>query len=199
MEDENELPFLAYEKRDDIPRGRSQLEDINFEDVPFREFPSYVSILRMTADEKVNLVNSVEIQPEGCTFSLHQGDDGIRIVFKIRNEYHSLTLNVEYDRNSGQIESLGGYSNHDGLESMQWFKDIVRQKEKKTGYRFIFCYVERCFSINEGKLLIKDDCETFAMFEKDHYEDHYGYRIDFERRKLKFYHAYPFFEFYEMF
>ena len=199
MEDENELPFLVYEKRDDIPRGKSQLEDINFKDVPFREFSSYVSRLRMTADEKANLVNSVEIQPEDCTFSMHQGDDGIRIVFKIKNEYCSLTLTVEYDRNSGMIKSQGGYSDHDGLESMQWFKDAVHKKEKEKGYRFIFCYVERCFSTSEGKLLIKDDCETFVMFEKDGVDDHYGYSVDFARKSLKFYHEYPFFEFYEMF
>ena len=199
-EDENELPYLVNEKRDPIKQtGTVKQFELDFRDIPYSEFSSYVQRLALPQEHKRNLIGRIEIRPKNCTFSIHQRSDEIRITFTVENEYVKAKINVEYNLNSSQVEFLGGTTYHDSLEAMQWFKNAVRKIENETGYKFLFCYNGPDFTSRGGKLLVTDDFETMVMFEKDHYSDHYGYQVDFAKRNLEFYHEYPFHEFYAFF
>ena len=201
MEDENEWPYLVWETKDNKKReyaSRPETLDMHVYDIPFSQFPSYLDRLGLTRNQKINLVNSIEVRPRNCTFSIHKTDD-IRFNFKVKNEYLTTEINVLYDSDSGQLEYIGGYTSHDGLESMQWFRDIVRQIETENDYKFEFCYRGHDSTCREGKLRINEDYETLVMFEKNKGEEHYGYKLDFAGRKLEFYHEYPFHEYYMFF
>lgn len=200
-EDENELPYLVRQTRNDERRGysdRPESSHLHIYDVPFSQFPLYIDRLGLAPNQKSHLINSIEIRPRDCTFSIHRTDD-LRLSFKVKNEYLTTEIMVRYDPASGQLEYLTGTTHHDALQSQQWFKDIVHKIEIEKGCKFEFCYRGHDFKCRDGKLVINDDFETMVMFEKDGCNDHYGYRLDFSRRKLEFYHEYPFHEYYDFF
>ena len=201
-EDENELPYLVWEAREDKHRNRaneSHLRNINIKDRPFTEFSSVINGLLLSPNQKTGLLNSVEIEPKNCTFSIQGDSDELKIKFIVRNEYLTSEISMVYNLVSCQTESyFGRYSSHDGLESLQWFKDAVHQIERENGYKYEFCHGGHDIS-TFGKLLINDDFKAIAMFEKEGNGDHYGYKVDFNNRKLELYHVYPFHEYYEFF
>ena len=93
MEDENELPYLLWETMDDNRRNsRSSQLELNFEDIPFKEFPSYVKRLVLPQNHKNNIINSVDVEPENCTFSIHQKDREIYLSLTLKNEYIDSTF-----------------------------------------------------------------------------------------------------------
>lgn len=199
-EDENELPYLLYEKRDEYKRsGKPVPPRLDFKDIPFREFPSYVRRLNLALDHKNYIIDSVEVEPQDCIFSIRQEDDEVILTFEVRNEYVATRLSFQYDLNGRRFEYLGGTTYHDGLEAMEWFKSVVRKTEKENGFKFIFCYNGHSFDRSNGRLLIRRDFQTMVMFERDPHDDHYGYKVDFATRTLREYHEYPFFEFFEFF
>lgn len=202
MEDENELPYLVWETRDNQQRndtGTQKTTAISFKDIPFNEFSSYVHRLSLTYKEKTHIINSVEIKVENCIFSIYQSDDELSFTFTVKNEYVKTKLNFIYDPESCQLEYTGGTTYHHDLESMKWFKDAVNQIEKEKGYKFEFCFEGHDFSWREGKVLINGDFESKVMFEKDGYDDHFDYKIDFTNKKLEFDHKYAFHEYYAFF
>ena len=83
-EDESELPYLVSSRRDDSRNysRRDNSRNINFKDVPFTEFPTCVKLLRLPLEDKVNLINSVEIRPGDCRFSIRQDDEEIMMDLK---------------------------------------------------------------------------------------------------------------------
>ena len=101
-EDENELPYLVWQRRDrDEDRGQSYSDEddfeplnISFNNIPYSQFSSYVRRLQLTSDQKARLISSIEIKPRNCTFSINQnGDDdhyGYKVNFASRRleEYH---------------------------------------------------------------------------------------------------------------
>ena len=199
-EDENELPYLLYEKRDEYKRsGKPVPLRLDFKDIHFREFPSYLRRLNLALDHKNYIIDSVEVEPQDCIFSIRQDDDEVILTFEVRNEYVATRLSFQYDLNGRRFEYLGGTTYHDGLEAMEWFKSVVRKTEKENGFKFIFCYNGHSFDRSNGRLLIRRDFQTMVMFERDRYDDHYGYKVDFATRTLREYHEYPFFEFFEFF
>lgn len=201
MEDENELPYLVWETRDNQQQNNTRMQsiDISFNDIPFNEFSSYVKRLSLTYKEKIKIINSVEIKPENCIFSIYQSYDELSFTFTVKNEYVKTEINFIYDPDSCQLEYTGGMTYHHDLESMQWFKDAVKQIEKEKGYKFEFCFGGHDFSWREGKVLINGDFKSKVLFEKDEYGDHFAYKIDFTNKKLELDHVYPFHEYYAFF
>ena len=87
MEDENELPYLVWETRE-INRNTKHIPlKMDFEDIPFREFSSYVRRLILAPNHINNIINSIDVKPNNCTFSIHQNDNGIDIFLILKNEY----------------------------------------------------------------------------------------------------------------
>lgn len=143
--------------------------------------------LNLSGNHKDNIIRSVHITAKNCIFSIDQFDNDVRMSFKVENEYLSTELNFRYDCASGCFEYIGRYTHHDGLESKQWFRDAVRRIENETGYSYEFCYNGHDFSAKDGMVVINDAYETMVMFENDHDSDHYGYKVDFTRRRLEEY------------
>lgn len=200
-EDENELPYLVWETRDEKPRNRTErfhLAEINIENKPINEFSSVVDGL-LFSNQKINLLNSIEVKPKNCTFSIKRNDDDFIITFYIKNDYLTSEIIVHYDLNSCQIQRPNYFASYDGLKSMQWFKNAVKQIEQEKGYKFDFCTEGYDALYKSGKLLINDDFDVIVMFDDDESNDQYGYKVDFENKKLNLYHVYPFHESFELF
>ncbi len=186
-EDENELPYLVSSRRDDSRNysRRDNSRNINFKDVPFTEFPTYVKLLRLPLEDKVNLINSVEIRPGDCRFSIRQDDEEIMIDFEVENKYLKTEITVSYSPVSHRIEYRWGYVSHDGLESLRWFRNEVALAEKETGLDYDMALGGFRFSTDDGKLIIKDEMYVSVIFSRNYNEnDSYEYRVDFEKRKL---------------
>jgi len=206
-EDENELPYLVWQRRDrDEDRGQSysDTEDfepikISFNNILYSQFSSYVRRLQLTREQKARLISCVEIKPRNCTFSLNQNGDDIRITFRIENEYLDTEITVSYDPFSGSVEYRYGYTHHDRLQSMKWFRDAVNLIERQNGYKYEFCYEGHDFSTRTGRLVVNDSFKTCVMFEKDGDDDHYGYKVNFASRRLEEYKTYPFHEYHLFF
>ena len=198
MEDENEWPYLVWEKKDSDRRyGNSKPVPINleFKDIPFREFPTYVNRLILPQNHKNNIISIIKVEPEDCTFTLRQREYEIRIDLKVKNRYVETEFLLEYDYTSSKMEYIIAYTHHDSLESMPWFKSEVKRIENEKGYRYEFCYRGHDFERSDEKFLIKNEFKTIVMFEKDGSEDHYGYRLDFNTGNLEHYHTYDFMEY----
>lgn len=212
-EDENELPYLVYERRD---RDYKEDEDdysheyyrynkgnvkngLHLTDIPFWEFATYVRRLNISENHKDSIIRLVDIKPRNCTFSIHYVLDDLRMFFRVENEYLATEVRVHYDFGMSCFEYCGGTTYHDRLESMQWFKNLVRKMENEKGFSYEFCFNGHDFSSRGGRVVINDSYESMVMFEKEGDDDHYAYRIDFEKRRLEEYKVYSFTEYYDFF
>ena len=140
------------------------------------------------------------LKTDTTTALLHTpSDEELRIIFNVLNEYLTTEIIVVYNSSLCGVEFLGGYTGHNGLESLQWFRDEVRKFENQNGYKFEFCFKGHRFNQNGGKLLVMDDFDSMVMFKKDEHDDHYAYRVDFGNRKLEEYPTYPFYEYFAFF
>ncbi|MEE0935330.1 MAG: hypothetical protein U0L42_06615 [Methanobrevibacter sp.] len=212
-EDENELPYLVYERRDrnysndwddysyDEYRApkRNVRNDLHINNVPLWEFPTYVRRLNISENHKDSILRLVDIRARNCTFSINHVLDDLRMSFRAENEYVTTEIRVHYNFGESRFDYCGGTTYHDRLESMQWFKNLVRKMENEKGFSYEFCFNGHDFTSRGGRVVINDSFETMVMFEKDRYDDHYAYKIDFEKRRLEEYKVYSFIEYYEFF
>ena len=198
MEDENELPYLVWETRDNNRRtSRSNRLELDFEDIPFKEFPSYVKRLILPQNHKNNIINSIDVKPENCTFSIHQKDKEIYLSLTLKNEYITSTFHGSYDQNDSEISFNFPSTSYRGLESRQWFKKEVKRVEKEIGLKFDAETGGYHFEWVGEKLKITDEFKIFIHFsDKDPYGDSHGYKVDFENKKLEKYHVFTWLDTY---
>ena len=196
MEDENELPYLLWETRDDNRRtSRSYQLELDFEDIPFKEFPSYVKRLVLPQNHKNNIINSVDVEPENCTFSIHQKDQKIYLSLTLKNEYIDSTFYGSYDTYDSEISFNLPSVSYSGLESMHWFKKEVKRVEKEIHLKFDSEGGGYHFKCTDEKLKITDEFQILVYFSNnDGYSDSYSYKVDFNNRKLEKYHVHSWFE-----
>ena len=71
-EDENELPYLLWQKRDKIKAGNPKPFNINIQNRPFEDFESTVRGLIIPDDDRANIISSVEVRPKNCRFSVKE-------------------------------------------------------------------------------------------------------------------------------
>ena len=72
MEDENELPYLVYSRRDDdrTSVGGHAFIKKDFENVPFEEFAIYMNRLILSQEHKIRIINSIEVKMYSFPFTI---------------------------------------------------------------------------------------------------------------------------------
>ena len=140
-EDENELPYLVSEKRDNGRRYEKPTRyDRVFRNITIDEFPKILNVLGFAPDQIRDLMNIIEIRPRNCICSIREdGTDDIIMKFNVKNEYVASKICVSYSRNRRRILGHGSLNNYDSLMSMQWFRDEVNRIENETGWKFSSC------------------------------------------------------------
>ena len=188
MEDENELPFLVWETRDDNRRNQNREPvplKLDFEDIPFNEFPSYVKRLILGQDHKNNIIDSIDVEPKNCTCSIHQNDSRIDISLILKNEYVTSRFDGFYDVDNSEITFNSPYTNYGSLESLQWFKNEIRRIENEIGLKFDYESGGYHYQWADEKLKITDEFQILVYFsDDDRYSDSHSYKVDFENKKL---------------
>lgn len=135
-EDENELPYLLFEKRDDFTsqsKGSSYGEDMNLDSVLASLYisPSKRNILKGKLVEFLNAKDCTGLRVE-------DGFDGCDFIFTQKNEYIESIHRFEY---VPQMELKRVFSdcysthNHDRLLADSRFRKLV----EKTGFEFMGC------------------------------------------------------------
>ena len=198
MEDENELPYLVWETRDDNRRNGNSKPiplKIDFEDIPFREFSSYVKRLILAPNHISNIINSVDVKPNNCTFSIHQNDNRINISLILKNEYITSEFNGFYDSDTSEITFNFPYTNYGSLESLSWFKNEIRRVENEIGLKFDCESGGYHYQWIDEKLKITEEFQILVYFtDDDRYSDSYSYKVDFNNKKLEKYHVHSWIE-----
>lgn len=167
----------------------------DFEDIPFREFSSYVKRLIISPSHMNNIINSFDVNPQNCTFSIHQNDDIIGISLVLKNEYMTFEFNCTYHCNNSEFTIPLPSQDYRNLESMQWFKNEVRRVEKEIGLKFDSEAGGYHYQWIDEKLKITDEFQILVYFsDDDRYSDSYSYKVDFKNKKLEKYHVHSWIE-----
>ena len=146
-------------------------------------------------NHKNNIINSVDVKPENCTFSIHQKDRKIYLSLTLKNEYVTSTFHGSYDPNESEISFNFPSTSYRGLESMQWFKNEVKRVEKEIRLKFDSESGGYHFKWADDKLKITDEFQILVYFSNnDGYSDSYSYKVDFNNKKLEKYHVHSWFE-----
>jgi hypothetical protein len=188
-EDENELPYLVSEKRDDDSRSyggsgysnveapkseEEQIDDIlKSMDLSFRQW----SALRQKLLEFLNSKDCTGLRVEG-------GFGGYDFIFTRENEYVRTEHKFEYFTELGNLERVFSdcYDTHyhDGLLADSRFQDMVR----KTGLEFIGCrggYVSK-YETARDEFTLTDEIDVRVSFRVGSTKR--LYKLDLERMEL---------------
>ena len=160
-EDENELPYLLWQKRDKIKAGNPKPFNINIQNRPFRDFESTVRGLIIPDDDRANIIRSVEVRPKNCRFSV--------------------STNSEDNNNHDRLESADWFKREVSRISRQIGQDYY---SCASGYGYK-CSDGR-LTINDNCCILvyfgDDSCDILGEYP--------GYKIDFKKRKLVKYHVF---------
>lgn len=190
-EDENELPYLLSQKRDKVktPRSSGFHYEIIIEDRPFSQFASAVEGLIIPIDDRINIINSVEVTAKNCTFSINDSGDRLIFQFVVENRYVKTFITVYFENH--QLSVSNYYIDHGKLESQPWFKSEVSRISREIGLDFYTCSSRRAHEFEDGHLTIEDNCSVLVIFgDGDFFNDHPGYKIDFKRKRFVEYHIF---------
>jgi len=191
-EDENELPYLLWQKRDKIKAGNPKPFNINIQNRPFRDFESTVRGLIIPDDDRANIIRSVDVRPKNCRFSVStNSEDNLVFTFDVENRYVRTSIRSVYEDHELYVSSY--YNNHDRLESADWFKREVSRISRQIGQDYYSCASGYGYKCSDGSLTINDDCCILVYFGDDSCDilgEYPGYKIDFKKRKLVKYHVF---------
>ena len=194
-EDENELPYLVSEKRDDYRGSGSVNLKTEFENVPFREFRSYVNRLLMPQNDINTIISSIRVQPKGCTCSIRQDGHIVNINLFLKNEYLASEFHAKFD---SKMYFYPPYHNYRNLESSQWFRNEVKRVEREISLKYYACGGGYKFNFKDDRLEVLDDVDVLAYFsDGGQFSDSHSYRVDFKAKKLVEYHVHDWIELYE--
>ena len=191
-EDENELPYLVSEKRDGYRGSGSVQLRMDFEDVPFRDFRSYIDRLLMPRKDKVTIINSIKVNPKNCICSISQDGHVVDINLVLKNKYLSSRFHFRYD---SEMQFLYPFHDHSIMKSSQWFKDEVRRVENEICLKYDACGGGYRFHFEDDMLEVLDEIEVLVYFsDGGEFSDSHSYKVDFKNKKLVEYHVHDWFE-----
>ena len=190
-EDENELPYLVWETRDENHHsksrnyGSSNREKAKTDDEKLDEILSglYLSVSHWTLlkNKLTSFLNSKDCT--GLT-AVEQGFGQYTFVFTRENEYVRTTDEFVFDSNYEGIRRIFvdcyTYHNHDNLVNNPRFQDLI----KKTGMEFIKCvggYVTD-YSMAADEFALKDEIDVRVCFKMGSKER--IYRLDLNKMEL---------------
>lgn len=198
MEDENELPYLVTETRRNNRRNGNTKHiplKMDFNNVPFREFSSYVKRLILAPNHINNIINSIDVKPNNCTFSIHQNNNIINIVLILKNEYMTSKFDGFYDSHTSELTFYLPYTDYRSLESLHWFKNEIKRVEKEISLKFNSESGGYHYQWIDEKLRITDEFQILVYFrDEDIFSDSYSYKVDFKNKKLEEYHVHSWIE-----
>lgn len=171
---------------------------LDFKDVPFSEFKSYLARLYLRLEDDEIILNSIRIHAQNCTVSLHRDEDDVSFNFVLKNRYLSSNFHAKYDVNTSRMTFYHPFDSYDGLESMEWFNREVRRVEKETGLK---CNGESggySYDFNDDNLVINNKYSVCVFFrDDDFYSDSHSYKVNFKSKKLEMYHVHHWSELFE--
>ncbi len=191
-EDENELPYLVWETRDEDSHSKSysnhdysNKEKAKTNEEKLDEILSsiYISVSQWTIlkNKLISFLNSKD-----CT-DLTAVEDmfgGYTFVFTRENEYVRTTVEFFYDPNYAELRRIfvdcNTYHNHDNLVNNPSFQNLI----KKTGMEFIKCaggYVTD-YSMAADEFTLKDEIDVGVYFKVGSKERRY--ELDLNKMEL---------------
>jgi hypothetical protein len=185
MEDENELPYLVYSRRDDdrTSVGGHAFIKKDFENVPFEEFAIYMNRLILSQEHKIRIINSIEVKPKNVFVSIHHKGNEVRLEFDVRTHYFEIRVYLTYDADVSKFVGYYDSYSHVNLVSSDWFKREVAKKEREIGKKYLACaggYVVKC---DEYSCIITDKLNVDAHFD-DGNNGTIGYAVDLEGKTI---------------
>ena len=192
MEDENELPYLVWETRDDSSGSKSRKNDYRPEmvqpksgeerlDALLESLPISVFQRIRLKDKLISLLGAKDV----TGFAVDEdGFGSCTFVITRENEYVKTTDEFEFYSNLGDLERIFAecYSHHsyDNLIRNQRFQEMV----KRSGMEFVRCSggYETNYSRVDDEFSFSDEINVRVIF-KDGSSDR-SYRLDLDKMEL---------------
>jgi hypothetical protein len=192
---DDDLIYLYSSKKENKNNNERRYErehtalNIRFKDLTFSELPTYMKKLVIPSKLQDKFISSIEVKPKNPRFDLQHINNLIIITVHVKNEYVESSFTLRYDLDDDEFYPLDFYHNYDRLEAMGWFKSEVERIKKEVNlevdsYSFGF---ENDF--NGAKLTIHNEFRVHVTFgDGDFLSKYPDYNVNFEKRKLEFYH-----------
>ncbi|MDO5815124.1 MAG: hypothetical protein Q4Q18_05755 [Methanobrevibacter sp.] len=187
---DDELPYLYSRKRDeDTKPTRTEPANIKFGNLAPQELPRYIQILDISQAHKNRLINVLDIRAKNPKCSVEHKNGIVQITVEVENEYIKSRFHLRFDTQINDFYMLDFYHYYDGLESKEWFKREFERVKRKVGKDFFSYYFGFEGHFRQEIFTVTDDFKvTVAFGDGDFLSEYPEYKVDFENKRLVFYH-----------